>query len=330
MTPVDIHPEHLIDRARRGLANASERQELAAHLQSCRACALEWRLAEALREPERAPLAPTSAVVDATLAVLLSEGRVHATGPSSVSVPTWGRAFVPWAAGLCLFFAGSAAAATLIMAVRQGSTGATPPARAVQGSTSTPPPARLRDETPPEPRPAAQEASPGTGATMPAVAPTPFEVASDPGLPTAKDARAKRQHPPRGAHAKPVLVGPSSDELFERARAAVMRGESQAAVALYLTLQERFAASSPAQVSRVLLGRLYLEQLHAPSEALRQFDAYLERAGENRPEALLGRARALRALGRTQDEVETLRRLVEGYPGSLYVAAAQQRLRSIR
>jgi TolA-binding protein len=145
-----------------------------------------------------------------------------------------------------------------------------------------------------------------------------------------REASLKRPREARSGSAQAQAHGESADELFERARAAMMHGEQQNAVSSCLTLQQRFPGSSQAQVSRVLLGRLFLEELNQPSAALLQFDAYLERPGENRPEALLGRARALRALGRTQEEVEALRTLVDGYPGSLYVAPAQKRLRAIR
>jgi tetratricopeptide (TPR) repeat protein len=78
-----------------------------------------------------------------------------------------------------------------------------------------------------------------------------------------------------------------------------------------------------------LLGRLYLERLGDARAALAQFDAYLKQGGANRPEALLGRARALRKLGREREEIATLRELVDAYPDSLYVAPAEERLRSV-
>ena len=45
MNRVDLHPEDLFDRARRGEASSQEAQRLQAHLESCPACRYEYTLA---------------------------------------------------------------------------------------------------------------------------------------------------------------------------------------------------------------------------------------------------------------------------------------------
>ena len=46
MNRVDLHPEDLFDRARRGEASSQEAQRLHAHLESCPACRYEYTLAQ--------------------------------------------------------------------------------------------------------------------------------------------------------------------------------------------------------------------------------------------------------------------------------------------
>jgi hypothetical protein len=82
-----------------------------------------------------------------------------------------------------------------------------------------------------------------------------------------------------------------------------------------------------ATLSLVSLGGLLLHN-GSPAAALAQFDRYLGVAGP-RPlavEALYGRGRALRALGRAGDEAQTWRRLLREHPGSPYAEHARRRL----
>jgi TolA-binding protein len=327
MSGMDIHPEHLFDRVRHGLASHLERRELALHLQSCKLCALEWRLADVLRAPDDEPVAAKGdavAAIDAALETLTAEGRLLPERGRFAGLQLRGR-FVPWAAALCLFFTGSAAAATLIMAVRQNAAPAAQLGAGEHAGAKRALTARVTVTAAPEAVAELPAQRPSASATANVAPAEPARMAA---ASANRDASDKRAREARSGAAQ--AHGESADELFERARAAMMKGEQQRAVSSFLELQQRFAGSSQAQVSRVLLGRLFLEELNQPSAALLQFEGYLERPGENRPEALLGRARALRALGRTQEEVEALRALVDGYPGSLYVAPAQKRLRAIR
>jgi TolA-binding protein len=294
-----IHPEHLIDRVLAGTASDVERAELEAHVRGCAGCAAELQLSRVLRQDDD-DHASVSASVDAVLATLVREGRIGVpAAPAEPAEPR--RAWLPWAMAACVFFTGSAAAATLIVAVRVNERAPSP---------AQPPPATA-------PRPPAQPKQTIERAQEPA----DVQPAAEPAAPVPVRVDRARPHTP----ARPL---PDADELFAQAREASMRGEHGAAAELYTTLEQRFAQSDQAHVARVLLGRLYLERLGDARAALDQFDAYLKQGGANRPEALLGRARALRKLGRGREEIETLRELVDAYPDSLYVAPARERLRS--
>lgn len=116
-------------------------------------------------------------------------------------------------------------------------------------------------------------------------------------------------------------------ELFSAANAARRGRKTQEAVALYLRLQAEYPSSDEALVSHVLLARLELGRGAAPV-ALREFDAYLERAprGALTQEALQGRAQALSRLGRKQEETATWRRLLQEFPNSVYARSAREHL----
>ncbi|WP_437298544.1 tetratricopeptide repeat protein [Sorangium sp. So ce426] len=119
----------------------------------------------------------------------------------------------------------------------------------------------------------------------------------------------------------------TAERLFREANDARRAGRSRRAIELYRALQRGFASSPEATLSLVSLGGLLLHD-GSPAAALAQFDRYLGVAGP-RPlavEALYGRGRALRALGRAGDEAQAWRRLLREHPGSPYVEHARRRL----
>jgi TolA-binding protein len=98
-------------------------------------------------------------------------------------------------------------------------------------------------------------------------------------------------------------------------------------MSLYRQLQSSFPASPQTSLSHVLLARLELGQ-GDPQAALTQFDAYLRQApdGSLAQEALQGKAQALGALGRNDEEHDVWRELLRRFPTSPYAASARQRL----
>jgi TolA-binding protein len=119
----------------------------------------------------------------------------------------------------------------------------------------------------------------------------------------------------------------SAPALFERATLERQRKHAAEAIELYAELQRRYPLSMEALVSRVSLGRLLVDH-GMPADANGQFDAYLTAMpqGTLAPEALFGKARALDALGRTDDAREVWRRVATSLPGSAYAAEARRHL----
>jgi hypothetical protein len=95
---------------------------------------------------------------------------------------------------------------------------------------------------------------------------------------------------------------------------------------LFRELQSRYPMSPEQQVSRVALGRLFLQQLGNPAGALEQFDAYLAQGGPLREEAMVGRARALGRLSRLAEERRAWELLLENFPDSLHADEAHSRI----
>jgi hypothetical protein len=118
--------------------------------------------------------------------------------------------------------------------------------------------------------------------------------------------------------------GVSRDALLAAARAQAKLGNHQAARALYRELVTLYPGPGTAGV-QVMLGNLEME-LGSPKSALTAFEAYLAAGGALEPEALHGKVRALRALGRKSDERATIRRYLERYPEGFQAPALKQRL----
>jgi TolA-binding protein len=167
--------------------------------------------------------------------------------------------------------------------------------------------AKTRPEPEPEPAPAP--------APVAVPAPAPTETVAE--LPAPPEAAARFE------------LGPA--ELFARANAARRAHEYDEAIGLYTRLQRAHEGSREAEVSRVALGRLLLDEKDQPQRALRLFGAYLRATpdGELAEEATAGRALALRRLGRDDDERAAWRTLVERFPGSAWGEKARARLQEL-
>jgi hypothetical protein len=70
--------------------------------------------------------------------------------------------------------------------------------------------------------------------------------------------------------------------------------------------------------------------LGSPKRALTAFEAYLAAGGPLEPEALHGKVRALRALGRKGDERATIRNYLERYPEGFQAPALKKRLADLK
>ncbi len=118
----------------------------------------------------------------------------------------------------------------------------------------------------------------------------------------------------------------SAAKLFGEANQARRAGDVGRASGLYHLLQDQFPGSPEAELSRVTLAMLLLDNGDAQG-ALSGFERYL--AGSSRgleAEALVGRARALGRLGRRDQEAAAWREVQGKYPRSIYGRQATERL----
>jgi predicted Zn-dependent protease len=134
--------------------------------------------------------------------------------------------------------------------------------------------------------------------------------------------------------AKPQIVAKSSSasespgQLLAKARSALKRGETGAALSAYRNLRKTYPNSPEAATVLVTMGKLELRQ-NSPASALTAFDSYLKRGGPLRPEALAGRVRALRALGRTAEERRAIESYLASYPKGFEALALKKRLSAL-
>ncbi|WP_437735765.1 tetratricopeptide repeat protein [Sorangium sp. So ce1335] len=286
-----------------------------------RADAPGWRVsAPVLREgapgwPESAPVRPDNDVRRG------DDVAPPRSGVAGQRAAVWRRGIWFYAAAAVLLCGAAAAATALVDRRPAPGPSARPVAPALRAVVSRPRSPASPAAAPPraEAAPPSSDGAPATaGAALPelaAPAPLPHDTPRAPGA-TA---------PTPAAPSTPAAS--TAEQLFREANDARRAGSAQRAIALYRALQRRFAGSPEATLSLVSLGGLLLNS-GSPGAALAQFDRYLGVAGA-RPlavEALYGRGRALRALGRSGDEAQTWRRLLREHPSSPYAEHARRRL----
>jgi len=291
--------DDLLARSRRGPLSTVERRALDAHLGVCELCQAARAFAALYDGVPDPPGAEDDALV-ARLADRIAD-RGAAGGHRRRTV-----AIAVAAAAALLIAAGGAAAWVSVRAPSSppavsASPGETPPGETPPGEAR--PGEARRGEAPPS------EVSPPLAAT-PAGAVAPA---------ARRRARAEHAHPP--------AAEATAAELFAAANAARRARDLRGAIDRYLALERRFPDTDEALVSLVSAADL-LARLGESGGALRAFDRYLGRRPEGplASEALFGRARALRQLGRRDEEIDAWRRLLRAYPGSIYESAGRQRL----
>jgi len=291
-------PDDLLARSRKGPLSPVERRALDAHLGICGLCRAAVALGALHDAVPDFPFEDDAAVVARLAGRVVSRGGRRAPRAARVAL----------AAGLTLTLVAGAAAAW------KATHPAAMPPTAVPGlARSAPadaPPARQANVPPPELRPA------------PA---TKTVAASRPAFVSRRRRVAEVETTPAG-----TTPPERADLLFARANAARGAGDLRAAADGYALLQAQFPGSPEATVSLVSAGDLLARQ-GDPASALEQFDRYLavDARAPLAPEALFGRARCLRALGRSRDEADTWGTLLKRFPGSLYEGAARRRLQEL-
>jgi hypothetical protein len=349
---VDVHPEDLIDREARGALSADERAHLDAHLARCAACRLE-RQVRADFAAELAPRLGAQGMHELVHGALL--GARDAAAPLAVGrTRSRFRALALLVAVPALLVSGLAFAQTELavrfVALARDTLGMAAPApaepaggaraeRRSRRPVSATARSRTADSAPLQasaPAPVSTAASGGALALAPEEAAAPALAPAPTSSP--RHARAQRRRRARASAAPAVLpeteasavaaqvVAATPQALFERANSARRAGRMLEASALYRELGTRFAASHEARVAVVLLARLQLDGGESEA-ALDGFEAYLASGhGALREQAMVGRAQALRRLGRAADERAAVGELLRAYPDAPYARLARERL----
>jgi len=356
MTVVGIHPEELFDKLQEGELSSAERERLRAHLDGCAVCRFEYaaRLDFRSEALELAVMSPPPALPLRPLALGDTEAAL-------VAAPGAGRRrrsrLMIWGlAAAALITASGAVASSLVGATPWHTLGqlfsqqAKPPDAGASvpkkigvsrpGAAAARPAAEVMVAPSVEATPSAESApaTSGDGADMAAAAPERARPSTKPhaavaartllaalppssgGMPSAKE----------GASKEPLAKEPvSAAKLFAEANDARRSGDVGRASGLYHLLQDQFPGSAEAELSRVTLALLLLDNGDAQA-ALSGFERYL--AGSSRgleAEALVGRARALGRLGRRALEVSAWQEVERKYPRSIYGRQATERLSAL-
>jgi hypothetical protein len=324
VTPMDLHPEDLLEREIRGELSLAEQERLELHSRQCAVCRLERRAREDFRREAESPEA--EADVARLLAAMAGPLALQGLQRAPKASPMRYVRFVSIAAAV-VTMTGLAAAAVGWSGMRAVVLPwATPPA------LFTPPPARAAAPAPvarvtvtaPAPEPVSEPEPEPVSEPAPARAPE-----SSPARPL----RIATVHRPVPA---PAVVAPSAPvadadadapTMFRRANEARETGDHARAGTLYGMLLNRYASAPEAHAALALFGRMLLDDGNAYG-ALQCFDDYLRTGGALREDVMLGRALAFEHIGprASADEVRAWNSLIDAYPGSVHAERARRRL----
>ena len=344
----ELHPEELLAKASRGALDAHEAADLRAHCARCPACALQIEL----RGEIESALAPTALEYEigarAVERLLGSRQLEAARAAAREHGPRRGpRLATRVALVLALVLGTSVIASAFVLGTRGRLWDVAEPDReepraragharhagsaSVRAQVNGSEPKSLDDAPRPAPPPTASlpvVSAPSVAVAPPAVAPPavglpPAIVPPPPVIParptwrrgtlTASDVRGAEE----GAAA-----------IFGAAERAREDGEFVEARRLYGQLASRYRGTREERSARVLSGQMLLDDLDEPAAALRAFDGYLrdEPGGTLAEEAVVGRAQALRRLGRADAEAAAWNDLLVRYPRSVHAELARERL----
>jgi hypothetical protein len=124
---------------------------------------------------------------------------------------------------------------------------------------------------------------------------------------------------------------PTPEELLHRAQEHRLRREWSLAADSLEELILRYPERAEASSSLVSLGLIQLEHLARPIDALREFDRYLSAShvGSLAQEAAWGRIRALRTLGRRDEEGAAIAEFLARFPNAIQAQGARERQREL-
>lgn len=324
----DLHPEELLDRARRGGLDEGEQALLEVHLARCAACRFELQAAADFAAMPAPALDVDSLVTNALLARATEEtpGRRRPSRRSGMAV----------AAAVATFALGSFAAVRtgvlprLIAAVTGSPAPSAEPTASLAARPVAPqvvPPLELAEPAPP-PAPVEPLVVPPAPAAGPRRAHVPGAARASVSAPASvvrPEVAAGDVEPPATPDIPPPPPETASGVFAAATRSRVL-GQAVQATAEYRRLLKTWPGSPEAEQAHAILGRLLLDEGELAS-ALAQLDAYLAGGDRTlREEVLTARALTLLRLGREGEEQGAWQALLREFPESLHAERARARL----
>ncbi len=328
MSAPELHADDLLDKDARGQLSPEERTRLESHLLVCSVCRFERKARDAFRAEFEA-----EARRDRDFPVGLGEPGNLLTGRSfPLQRPRPSRSGRSLLLVATLLIAGVAAAELARIQGQQASVPAAPNtmSSAVRRHAKVDVEAgRVTSDLGSSAAPVASdpEAIATARKLIPAIAEKPVVTAhrvSNGASPVAASFPTPEEPP--GSAGGGVEAPPTAAALFAQANQLREHGAYDEAVRSYTNLIDAYPREPEALSANVMLGRLLLDR-GQPQAALAHFDAYLRGgAGTLGEEAQLGRALALRKVGRTADEIEAWKALLAAHPDSVHAVRARERL----
>jgi TolA-binding protein len=316
VTTIDLHPEEMLDAARRGTLGEAGEADLRAHLSRCAACRLSISLPDDLRAEGAVTAADSALLAQMVGGAMLDEPRAATDLRAHRS---YGGGMRRAAVALVLLLAGGTAGGA-VWAARDTIAKKFEPIiiqlRHARGHADAP---AAREQ--PRARRVAAAAPVIVEAAAPVEAPT---VAPPPAIVPARAPRGRIEV----RVSSPSL---SAEALFAEANSARRAGQYTLALRRYAELRHAYPGSREETTARVVVGDLMLADGSA-REALASFDSYLAAKpdGTLAEEARVGRALALMRLGRPDEERDAWTQLLRKHPDSVHVARARSRLAELR
>jgi TolA-binding protein len=320
MSPTsELHPEEMLDAARRGTLSPAARADLDAHLRRCPACRMQISMTTDFASAEAAAPPPGRADAEMLAGMIRRVAARPGMQPARSTVRgRLGRRL----AFAALYLAIGSGAASAMWSWHARTTRPAPAAPETEGGKPSARPS-IKKPAAPEPTP-----PPLVPAEAPAAAETraPARAVARHASPAPEIQRPAPETPP------PVeAIDRSASAIFAQANHARRAGHQAAALAQYRDLQSRFPGSRETLTSRVIVGQLGLDR-GDPAAALLSFRGYLSAAptGTLAEEARWGCAQALLQLQHTDQEAVALQELLTRHPTSVHAPRARARLAELR
>jgi len=126
------------------------------------------------------------------------------------------------------------------------------------------------------------------------------------------------------------LTQTPAGQLIRVARKYMQQSRWEDAAYAYRELRQTQPQSVEAHTVLVPLGRLELDHLHQPKQALQNFELYLRQGGGSlSQEARFARVKALRQLGKRSEEIDAVEEFLERYPSSFESKILRRRLETL-